>query len=137
MWATCPAHLVILLLIVLIIYDDMININNCLIMQFSPSSCYLPHYAVLHHLPVTHLIMQFYSIFLLLPILGRNILLSSVPSDTSLSLCSFLKRDQVSCPYKTTGRIILLYILIFRFLDGKLKDSELIGSKHSLHIMCS
>jgi hypothetical protein len=30
-----------------------------------------------------------------------------------------------------------LYILIFRFLDGKLKDSELIGSKHSLHIMCS
>jgi hypothetical protein len=26
-------------------------------------------------------------------------------------------RDQVSDPYKTTGRIVLLYILTFKFLD--------------------
>jgi hypothetical protein len=30
--------------------------------------------------------------------------------------------DQVSHPYKTTGKIILLYVLIFVFLDSKLED---------------
>jgi hypothetical protein len=29
-------------------------------------------------------------------------------------------RDQVSHPYKTTHKIIVLYILIFVFLDSKL-----------------
>jgi hypothetical protein len=31
-------------------------------------------------------------------------------------------RDQVSHPYKTTSKIIVLYILIFVFLDSKLED---------------
>jgi hypothetical protein len=31
-------------------------------------------------------------------------------------------RDQVSRPYKTTGKIIVLYILIIVFLDSKLED---------------
>jgi hypothetical protein len=31
-------------------------------------------------------------------------------------------RDQVSHPYKTTGIIIVLYVLIFVFLDSKLED---------------
>jgi hypothetical protein len=35
-----------------------------------------------------------------------------------LSLCSSLNaRDQVSSPYRTTGKVIISYILIFTFLD--------------------
>jgi hypothetical protein len=42
-------------------------------------------------------------------LLGPNILLSTLFSNT-LSLCSSLNvRDQVSHPYKTTGKIIVLY----------------------------
>jgi hypothetical protein len=42
---------------------------------------------------------------------GPNILLRTLSSNT-LSLCSSLNvRDQVSHPYKTTGRIMVLYIL--------------------------
>jgi hypothetical protein len=40
-----------------------------------------------------------------------------------LNLCSSLNaRDQVSHPYKTTGKITVLCILKFMFLDGKLED---------------
>jgi len=43
------------------------------------------------------------------------------------SLCtSFNMRDQVSQPCKTTGKIIVLYIVIFIFLDSKLGLSNLI-----------
>jgi hypothetical protein len=31
-------------------------------------------------------------------------------------------RDQVSHPYKTTGRIMVLYILTFTFLDSRRED---------------
>jgi hypothetical protein len=35
----------------------------------------------------------------------------------TLSLCSSLNvRDQVSHPYRSTGKFIVLYILIFKFL---------------------
>jgi hypothetical protein len=50
---------------------------------------------------------------------SQNILLSTLFSNT-LSICSSLKvRDQVSHPYRTTGKILVLCILIFMFLDTK------------------
>jgi hypothetical protein len=48
-------------------------------------------------------------------LLGPNILLGTLYTNT-LSLCSSLNvNDQVSHPYKTTGKIIVLYFLIFKF----------------------
>jgi hypothetical protein len=51
---------------------------------------------------------------------GQNILLNTLFSNT-LSLCSSLNiRDQVLHPYRTTGKIIVLYILIFMLFDSTL-----------------
>jgi hypothetical protein len=57
--------------------------------------------------------------------LWYNILLRTLFSNT-LSLCSsFNVRTQVSHPYKTTGRIVVLYILTFIFLDSRREDKRL------------
>jgi hypothetical protein len=43
------------------------------------------------------------------------------------SLCPFLNViDQVSQPYKTTGRIMILYILTFTFLDNRREDKKIL-----------
>jgi Na+-translocating ferredoxin:NAD+ oxidoreductase RnfD subunit len=56
---------------------------------------------------------------------GANTLLAILFSNT-LSLCSyFTVRDQVSHPYKTTGRVVVLYILAFTFLDSRREDKRL------------
>jgi len=46
-------------------------------------------------------------------------------------------RDQVSHPYKTTGKITLLYTSISKFLEmrWKIEDSEMGGNKHSPSII--
>ena len=72
-------------------------------------------------------------------LLRPNFLLSTLFSNT-LSLCSSLNvSDQVSHPYRTTGKIIVLYILVLNFsiADWKTKDSAPNDSKHSLASFCS
>src|SRR5215471_7200925 len=95
--ATCPTHLI------------RLDLTTCTILgeeyrSFSSSLCNFLHS------PVTS------------SLLGPNILLNTLFSNT-LSLCPSLNvSDQVSYPYKTTGRIIVLYSLIFKALDSELED---------------
>jgi len=49
-------------------------------------------------------------------VIGPNILLSTLFSDTPNLCSSFNVRNQVSHLYKATGKIIVLCILIFMFL---------------------
>jgi hypothetical protein len=57
-------------------------------------------------------------------LLGTNILLSTLFSKTLSLHSSFSVSDQVSQPYKTTGKIMIRYILIFTLLNCKLEDKR-------------
>jgi len=62
-------------------------------------------------------------------LLGPDILLNTLFSNT-LSLRSSLSvSDQVAHPYKTTGKIIVLHTLIFKLLDSKLEHDVYVDKK--------
>jgi hypothetical protein len=94
--ATCPDHLILFYMIIVIMSGEKYNYK-------------IPHWNFLQY-PVTS------------SLLGPNILLSTLFSNT-LKLCSSLNvRDQVSHPYKTADKIIVLYILIFTFIHVRRED---------------
>ena len=97
--ATCLAHLILLDFITRTIYGEQQRSLSSTLCSF-------------HHSPVTS------------SILVQNILLNTLFSNNLSLRSSLYVNDQVSHPYKTTSKFIILYILMFKFLDSKLEDKK-------------
>ena len=97
--ASCPAHIILFDLITWIMCGEQYRLLISSLYSFL-------------HTPVTS------------SSLDSNILLNTLFSNT-LSLRSWVSvSDQVPHPYTTTSEIIVLYILLFTFLDSKLEDKR-------------
>jgi len=109
MRATCPIHLILL---------DFIN-RTILGEKYTPRSslCNFLHF------PVTWSLLR------------PNILLNTLFSDNFNLRFSLNMSDQVSHPCKTTDKVIILYILIFKFLDNKLEDKRFCTEQYNIDIM--
>jgi hypothetical protein len=94
--------------------------------SYSPSFVLHVHYIFLELIILIIIIIIIMKLFIsqfsvTSSLYGQDILLSTLFSNT-LCLCSSLNvREEVSHPYRNTCKIIVLYILIFKFLDRRLE----------------
>jgi len=80
--------------------------------------------------------MYFFHSIVTLSLLDTNILFNTLFPKT-LSLCYSLNAsDEASHPY-TIGRIVVLYFLIFKFLDSNLEDKRLFTKRNEAFLTCT